>query len=34
MKVKYNNREYEANYNQQTGYYEIELEAPSSGRNI
>lgn len=28
MKVKYNNREYEANYNQQTGYYEIELEAP------
>ena len=31
MKVKYNNREYEANYNQQTGYYEIELEAPSTG---
>lgn len=31
MKVKYNNREYEANYNQQTGYYEIELEAPLTG---
>lgn len=31
MKVKYNNREYEANYNQQTGYYEIELEASLTG---
>lgn len=31
MKIKYNGGEYEANYNKQTGYYEIELEAPSTG---
>lgn len=31
MKIKYNGGEYEANYNGQTGYYEIELEAPFVG---
>lgn len=31
MKVKYNNREYEAIYNKQSGYYEIDLEAPETG---
>ena len=31
MKIKYNGGKYEANYNKQTGYYEIELEAPSTG---
>lgn len=31
MKIKYNGGEYEANYNKQTGYYEIELKAPSTG---
>lgn len=31
MKIKYNGGEYEANYNKQTGYYEIELEASSTG---
>ncbi len=28
MKVKYNNKEYEAVYNKQTGFYEIDLTAP------
>lgn len=29
MKIKYNNKEYEAEYNSQTGYYEINLNAPT-----
>ncbi len=31
MKIKYNNKEYEAEYNSQTGYYEINLNAPTVG---
>lgn len=31
MKLIYNNKEYEAIYNKQTGYYEIELAAPNTG---
>ena len=31
MKIIYNNKEYEAVYNKQTGYYEIELAAPNTG---
>ena len=31
MKLIYNNKEYEAIYNKQTGYYEIELAAPNAG---
>lgn len=31
MKINYNNKEYEAKYNKQTGYYEINLKAPDTG---
>lgn len=31
MKIKYNGKEYAAEYNSQTGYYEINLNAPNTG---
>lgn len=31
MKIKYNGKEYVAEYNSQTGYYEINLNAPNTG---
>lgn len=31
MKIKYNGKEYDAKYNEQTGYYEINLTAPDTG---
>ncbi len=31
MKIKYNGKEYAAEYNSQTGYYEIKLNAPNTG---
>lgn len=31
MKINYNNKEYEAEYNKQTGYYEINLKALDTG---
>ena len=31
MKIKYNGKEYAAEYNTQTGYYEINLNAPNTG---
>lgn len=31
MKIKYNGKEYTAEYNSQTGYYEINLNAPNTG---
>lgn len=34
MTIKFNNQSYVANYNKQTGYYEVDLTAPEKGRNI
>lgn len=31
MKIRYNGKEYDAKYNEQTGYYEINLTAPDTG---
>lgn len=31
MKIRYNGKEYDAKYNKQTGYYEINLTAPDTG---
>ena len=31
MKIKYNGKEYEAKYNSQTEYYEVNLNAPDTG---
>lgn len=32
--IRFNNKDYIAKYNKQTEEYEIELEAPETGRNI
>lgn len=32
--IKFNGQDYLATYNNQTGYYEIDLNAPLKGRNI
>lgn len=34
MVIKYNGDVYTANYNEQSGYYEIELIAPQERRNL
>ena len=34
LTIRFNNKDYIARYNKQTEEYEIELEAPKTGRNI
>lgn len=34
LTVTFNNQEYIATYNSQTGYYELSLTAPETGRNL
>lgn len=34
LTVKFNEQDYIANYNEETGYYEIELEAQNVRRSI
>ena len=34
MTINFNNENYIAKYNEQTGYYEVDLTAPETGRNI
>lgn len=34
MTVTFNNETYIATYNPQTGYYEVNLTAPDTGRNL
>ena len=31
LTINFNNKNYNVNYNPQTGYYEVDLEAPSTG---
>lgn len=34
IKATFNNKGYELIYNKQSGFYEIEIEAPKTGRSI